>query len=95
MEGMLQKASKFKVESSDDKQRTVKGYASVFSNLDSDNDTIHKGSFNRTIKSWGPDGKDRIKLVAQHDINRPIARITELKEDDNGLYMEATFRYTP
>ena len=89
---MLQhKASKFTVKESNDENRTIKGYASVFGNLDSDSDTIHKGSFNRTIKAWGPEGKDRIKLVAQHDINRPVARITMLKEDFNGLFMEAKF----
>ena len=89
---MLQhKSSKFVVKESNDDSRTIKGYASVFGNLDSDMDTIHKGSFTRTIKAWGPEGKDRIKLVAQHDISRPVARITELKEDSNGLYMEAKF----
>ena len=89
---MLQhKSSKFVVKESNDDSRTIKGYASVFGNLDSDMDTIQKGSFNRTIKAWGPEGKDRIKLVAQHDLSRPVARITELKEDTNGLYMEAKF----
>ena len=88
---LLHKASKFDVKESNDDNRTIKGYASVFKNLDSDNDIIFKGSFNRTIKAWGPEGKDRIKLVAQHDISRPVARITELKEDANGLYMEAKF----
>ena len=88
---LIKKTSKFQVKESNDESRTVKGYASVFSNLDSDNDVIKKGSFNRTIKSWGPEGKDRIKLVAQHDISRPVAKMTVLKEDGNGLYMEAKF----
>ena len=91
MKGLIQKASKFTVKESNDDTRMIKGYASVFGNLDSDSDVIHKGAFNRSIKSWGPEGKDRIKLVAQHDINRPVARITEMKEDSNGLYMEAKF----
>ena len=89
--GLQQKASKFTVKDSNDDNRTIKGYASVFGNLDSDSDIIHKGAFNRSIKEWGPEGQDRIKLVAQHDINRPVARITMLKEDENGLYMEAKF----
>ena len=89
---MLQhKASKFTIKESDDDARVIKGYASVFGNLDSDKDIIEKGAFKRTIKNWGPEGKDRIKLVSQHDISRPVARITELKEDDKGLYMEAKF----
>ena len=91
MEGLIHKTSKFQVKESNDDNRTVKGYASVFKNLDSDNDVIQKGAFNKTVKEWGPEGKDRIKLVAQHDMKRPVAKITDLKEDAEGLYMEAKF----
>ena len=91
MEGLLQKASKFQVKDFDDETRMVKGYASVFSNLDSDSDVIHKGAFTKSVKEWGPEGKDRIKLVAQHDISRPIANLVVMKEDVNGLYIEAKF----
>ena len=88
---LQQKASKFVVKDSNDDSRTISGYASVFGNRDSDNDVIEKGAFKRTIKAWGPEGKDRIKLMSQHDMSRPVARITELKEDDKGLYIEAKF----
>ena len=91
MKGLQQKTSKFQVKEFDDTTRMVKGYASVFNNTDSDDDVILKGSYNKSIKEWGPLGKDRIKLVAQHDISRPVAKITELKEDENGLFMEAKF----
>ena len=91
MKGLQQKTSKFTVKDFDDTTRMVKGYASVFNNTDSDDDVILKGSYNKSIKEWGPEGKDRIKLVAQHDISQPVARITELKEDSNGLFMEAKF----
>ena len=91
MGGLQHKASKFTVKESNDDDRTIKGYASVFGNLDSDMDVIKKGAFNKSVKEWGPEGKDRIKLVAQHDISRPVAKITILKEDSNGLYMEAKF----
>lgn len=91
MTGLIRKASKFTVKESDDDNRVIKGYASVFGNLDSDMDVIHKGAFNKSIKERGPEGKNRIKLVAQHDVKRPVARITNLKEDEYGLYMEAKF----
>ena len=91
MKGLQQKTSKFQVKEYDDDSRIVKGYASVFNNTDSDSDIILSGAYNKSIKEWGPEGKDRIKLVAQHDISRPVARITELKEDANGLFMEAKF----
>ena len=85
------KASKFEVKDFDDKTRMVKGYASVFDNSDSDSDVIFKGAFNKSVSEWGPEGKDRIKLLAQHDMSRPIAKITGLKEDTNGLFIEAKF----
>ena len=92
MENLLQhKATKFQVESFDDQTRIVKGYASVFSNKDSDKDVILKGAFNRSIKALGPNGADRIKLLAQHKLDRPIGKMVVLKEDSNGLYMEAKF----
>ena len=91
MAGLQHKSSKFQVKDFDDDTRIVKAYASVFNNSDSDNDVIKPGSYKKSIKEWGPEGKDRIKLVAQHDIKRPVARITSLKEDENGLYMEAKF----
>ena len=91
MEGLQQKASKFEVKDFDDTTRIVKGYASVFNNTDSDKDIIMKGAFNRSIKALGPDGTDRIKLLAQHKLDRPIGKMVVLEEDENGLYMEAKF----
>lgn len=89
--GMLYKAALIEVKAYDDEKREVQGYASVFSNLDSDSDRLMKGSFNRTIKSRGPAGKQRIKLVSQHDIKTPVGRIDELVEDEKGLRMKAVF----
>ncbi len=91
MEGMIHKTSKFEVKESNDDNRTIKGYASVFSNLDSDNDIIKSGAFKKTIKEMGPEGRDAVKLCAQHDLGRPVAKMISLKEDSHGLYMEAKF----
>ena len=91
MKGLQQKTSKFTVKDFDDTTRIVKGYASVFSNRDSDKDIIQKGAFKRSIKALGPDGADRIKLLAQHKLDRPIGKMVVLNEDSNGLYMEAKF----
>ena len=91
MKGLQQKTSKFVVKDFDDTTRIVKGYASVFSNTDSDKDVIQKGAFKRSIKALGPDGADRIKLLAQHKLDRPIGKMVVLNEDSNGLYMEAKF----
>ena len=91
MKSMINKSALLEIKDFNDESRTVKGYASVFSNVDSDNDVLLKGAFNRTIKAWGPEGKNRIKLVSQHNIGQPLAKMEVLKEDDNGLYMEAKF----
>lgn len=88
METLVKKTTKFEVKEIDD-SRTIKGYASVFGNLDSDGDRIMKGAYAKTLKEWGPDGKKRIKLVAQHNMSNPIGKITEMKEDEYGLYIEA------
>ena len=89
--GLQKKATKFQAKDFDAETRIVSGYASVFNNEDSDNDVILKGSYSKSIKEWGPEGQDRIKLVAQHDISKPVANIIELKEDEHGLYIKALF----
>lgn len=67
------------------KTNTIKGYASVFGNEDSDGDIIVKGSYSKTINDWGPSGKKRIKHCWQHDITDPFLKTTELFEDHYGL----------
>lgn len=63
----------------------IEGYGAVFGNIDSYGDVIRKGAFKKTIEESG----SRIALCYQHDIYSPIGKITALKEDDYGLYIEA------
>lgn len=77
---------KAEIQDVDTTKRTVSGYFSKFGNVDSDNDIIVSGAFARTIRENGPDGKNRIKHLKNHDPNRMIGKITELKEDSNGLF---------
>ena len=65
----------------DEKLGIVKGYGSVFGNVDSDNDIIEKGAYARTIKNNGK----RVKYLYQHDITKPIGKMRELEEDSYGL----------
>lgn len=85
--GLLQKDILNGIEDVDVKSSTyiIKGYASIFGNVDSDNDIIEKGAYRKTIQEWGPQGKNRIKLCWQHDITDPIGKTTELYEDSKGL----------
>lgn len=64
----------------------IEGYAAVFGNIDSYRDIIQKGAFLNTIS--GKNGK-RIKLCYQHDFDKVIGKIVELKEDDKGLFFKA------
>lgn len=72
----------------DSVQGIVTGYFSTFNFVDSDGDSIAKGAFSKTISENGPNGKDRIKYLYQHDYTKPIGKIITLSEDESGLYFE-------
>ena len=86
MDFYKKRTCKAEIQDVDTTKRTVSGYFSKFGNVDSDNDIIVSGAFARTIRENGPDGKNRIKHLKNHDPNRMIGKITELKEDSNGLF---------
>ncbi len=71
--------------------RTISGYAAVFNNVDKAGDMLVKGCFAKSIQERGPesDANDKIIMLWMHDMHEPIGRITELIEDDHGLYFEA------
>lgn len=71
--------------------RTVTGYFSSFGNVDADGDVIVRGAFDRTLRERGPDGKNRIMHLWQHDPYRVIGKPSVLKEDNRGLYFETYF----
>lgn len=69
----------------DSKAGIVKGYASVFGNIDSDGDIINKGAYQKTIKENGY----RVKYLYQHDMDKPLGKMVHLEEDEKGLIFEA------
>ena len=69
----------------DDKAGIVKGYASVFGNMDSDGDIITAGAYRKTIT----ENRSRIKYLYQHDMNKPLGKMIHLEEDQKGLVFEA------
>jgi HK97 family phage prohead protease len=73
----------------DTEKRTVAGYFAVFGNTDLDNDVIERGAFSKSIKERGPEGKQLIKYLLDHDKTKAIGKLTKLSEDDKGLYFEA------
>lgn len=63
------------------------GYGSVFNVTDSYGDMVVKGAFTRSLN----DMKAKSKMPAllwQHNQQEPIGVYTEIKEDENGLYVK-------
>lgn len=69
----------------DEKSGIVKGYGSVFGNIDSDGDIINKGAYTKTITENG----NRVKYLYQHDMDKPLGKMVNLYEDEKGLVFEA------
>lgn len=82
MNTMLYKTSSFgEIVDADDSKGLVKGYASIFNNIDSDSDMIMRGAYAKTLKENGY----RVKYLYQHDMSKPLGKMRELYEDDKGL----------
>lgn len=74
----------------DDKTGIVKGYGSIFDNIDSDGDIITKGAYTKTISENGK----RIKYLYQHQMDKPLGKMVNLYEDEKGLMFEASIPKT-
>ena len=74
---------------SDMKQGIVSGYFAMFGNKDLDGDVIEPGAFTKTVMERGPQGKQLIKYLLDHDKNKVVAKMNNLYEDQRGLRYEA------
>jgi len=84
--------SNFELKDVDEKTGIVTGYASIFGNLDSDNEIVMPGAFKKSLEERGPgSAKPRIKHLWQHSSWEPIGIPIVLKEDSKGLYFESQF----
>ena len=72
--------------------RTFKGYASTFGNVDEVGDIIEAGAFAKSIMERGPQGTKQIKVLWQHDL--PLGMPTVMQEDSKGLYVEGKISKT-
>lgn len=66
---------------------TFSGYGSVFNVIDQQGESISKGAFQKSLKSFHQNG-GRPKMLWQHDPKEPIGYWTKVVEDDHGLYVE-------
>jgi HK97 family phage prohead protease len=63
------------------------GYGSVFGIKDSHSDIVIRGAFAKTLEKWKEKGRFPA-LLWQHNMDEPIGVYTEMKEDENGLYLK-------
>jgi HK97 family phage prohead protease len=87
--GFVKKGLNQGFQDADMKQGVVSGYFAVFGNKDLDGDIIEPGAFTKTVMERGPQGKQLIKYLLDHDKNKVVAKITNLYEDNKGLRYEA------
>ena len=70
------------------------GYGSVFGNQDGMGEIIEKGAFADSLERH----KERGSMPAmlwQHDFRQVIGKYTDMREDENGLYVEGQLAKTP
>ncbi|HUX56220.1 MAG TPA: HK97 family phage prohead protease [Bacteroidales bacterium] len=88
--------SNFELKDADGKKGIVTGYASIFNNIDSDEEMVIPGAFAKTLDERGPKSKmPRIKHLWQHDSWQPIGIPSILEEQNKGLYFESKFGTDP
>lgn len=87
---MIFKQTSIGLDDIDESNGIVKGYGSVFNNIDSDNDIILAGAYTKTLNENG----SRVRYCNQHRIDQPLGKFTELREDGNGLYFCAEIPMT-
>lgn len=63
------------------------GYGSVFGVKDSYSDIVVKGAFQKSLDRWSEKGS-MPSLLWQHRMDEPIGVYTEMKEDENGLFVK-------
>ena len=67
-----------------DEALRFEGYASVFGQMDLGRDVVMPGAFARSLGERGPGG---VRLLWQHDPDRPIGAWESLTEDRHGLFV--------
>lgn len=61
----------------------LEGYAAVYGNVDSYNDIIQMGAFDSFLAS---EGAKRVRFCYNHDMDKVIGAVVELKSDEKGLW---------
>ena len=78
----------------DEPQRIVKGFFSVFGNIDSQGERVIKGAYSKTIKENGPQGTGRIRHFLDHNTTKAVGKILELHEDEGLSFVSRLGQHT-
>jgi len=90
MKGILElKENVGSVKDIDIKNRIITGYLTAFGNKDHDKDIGEFGMFTKTISENGPQGKNSIFFLNQHEWKQPHGKFAVLEEREEGLYFES------
>lgn len=91
MKGLLEyKDFTAEIKDVDFKSRTVSGWWASYGNKDHDKDIIHPGAARKTIMERGPQGTNEIFFLNHHNWEKPHARPYLLRDEEKGIYFEAT-----
>lgn len=82
---MYKKGVEIEFKDVDVKKGIVSGYFSSFNTKDAHGDIITPGAYKKTITERGPQGKNLIKWLLDHNREKLLGKLTELQEDDYGL----------
>ena len=84
MKKMETKMFEFDIKELDENTGVVTGHCSAFHIVDSDEDIVEPGAFERTIK----DKQGMVPILSQHRHDKEIGMTTELMEDGKGLFFK-------
>lgn len=76
------KAAAFELKAEPGEDGIFEGYASVFDVLDQGFDVVKPGAFRKSLES----GR-KVRLLWQHDMDKPIGVWEALREDERGLFV--------
>jgi hypothetical protein len=82
---LIYKGQGAKLENVDTKEGIIQVYVSAFNSKDSDGDIIVPGAYTKTLSEWGPQAKNRVWFLKNHDTSKEIAKPFEIKQDNYGL----------
>ncbi len=78
------------IKDADIQKGIITGYFASFGTLDTDNDIIMPGAFDKSIQEMGPNSsKPRIKHYLNHDTEQPVGKLTLLRPQEDRLYYES------